>query len=150
MTKETEYKYDLFISYASVDKSFVQSLVDTLAEYGLTVWYDNGELRFGDSILRFIEDGLENSRFFLLVLSPGYFKGSWPQFETGVALSRVGKEHILPLYNGINPQDVEGHLPLLTDKIGLETKKHSLQELAEMILARVRRDRDEGTSVVTK
>ena len=143
MSNETKYKYDLFVSYASEDESFVKSLVNALAEYGLTVWYDNGKLRFSDSILRFIEEGLENSRFFLLVLSPDYFKGSWPQFETGVALSRVGKEHILPLYNGINPKDVERHFPLLTNKIGLETKKHTLQELAEMILARVQRDEEE-------
>ena len=143
MTNETKYKYDLFVSYASEDESFVKSLVKALAEYGLTIWYDNGKLRFSDSILRFIEEGLENSRFFLLVLSPDYFKGSWCQFETGVALSRVGKEHILPLYNGINPQDVERHFPLLTNKIGLETKKHSLQELAEMIIARVQRDEEE-------
>ncbi len=87
MTVKQDMKYDVFVSYTSSDEEFTRTLAQELTDRGLTVWFDQGALRLGDRVLRSLEDGLEHSNYFLLVLSPTFFQGSWTQFETGVALS---------------------------------------------------------------
>lgn len=139
MTK-TEHGFDIFISYASDDSAFVRQLVPALRARGLKVWYDEGELRLGDSILRGIEDGLEHSRYFVLVLSPAFFKRSWAQFETGVALGRRGKQHILPVYLGVGPRDLRKFAPALADSVGISAAEHPPSEIARMISDVVLRD----------
>jgi len=42
---EDKAAYDVFMSYASNDKICVQQLVHALRAQGLTVWYDEGQLR---------------------------------------------------------------------------------------------------------
>ncbi len=56
--------YDVFISHASEDKDeVVRPLATALQRSGLKVWYDEFELRIGDSLRRKIDQGLAGSRF---------------------------------------------------------------------------------------
>ena len=56
--------YDAFISHASEDKvSVVKPLATALTRLGYRVWYDEFELRVGDSLRQSIDKGLINSRF---------------------------------------------------------------------------------------
>ena len=49
----------MFISHASEDKdAVVRPLAHALQEFGLSVWYDEFELRIGDSLRRKIDWGL--------------------------------------------------------------------------------------------
>jgi predicted nucleotide-binding protein len=126
--------YDIFVSYAKEDSDFAQNLVDALKAKNISVWYDQGELRLGDSILRRIEDGLENSNYFLLLLSPEYFKKPWTQFERGVALGRGGKGRILPVFlKHCNQKELVRSAPSIAGSRGIEADKHSLDEIAAMI-----------------
>lgn len=71
---DSSREYDVFISHASEDKpSIVRSLADALVAEGLTVWYDEFELRIGDSLRRKIDLGLAKSRVGLVVLSKRLF-----------------------------------------------------------------------------
>ena len=124
----------------------LRTSVRRLADRGLSVWFDQGELRLGDSVLRSLEDGLEHSSYFLLVLSPAFFKGSWPQFETGVALGRVGKSHILPVYRGIDSDDVRNHVPLLADRAAISADRHSIDEIADMVLEIIQRGKEQEST----
>lgn len=133
MTVEQDMKYDIFVSYTSLDKEFVRMLVHKLTDRGLAVWFDQGALRLGDDVLRSLEDGLEHSNYFLLVLSPSFFQGSWTQFERGVALSRVGEDHILSVYRGIDLNEIKSHAPLLADRTAISADRHSIDEIADMI-----------------
>jgi hypothetical protein len=93
-------EYDVFVSYSKKDAPFVRSLTEALRERGVKVWYDSGELRVGENFMRRIEDALEQSRYFLLVISPEYLSSQWNSFELGVALSRDASSnggHILPV-----------------------------------------------------
>lgn len=57
-------EFDLFISHATEDKEgIVRGLVSALRERGVDVWYDEFELRIGDSLRRKIDQGLARSRF---------------------------------------------------------------------------------------
>ena len=78
---------DVFVSYSKRDADFVRPLVDALEARGVRAWYDGGEIRVGENFMRRIEDALEQSRYFLLVISPDYLSGQWTPFELGVALS---------------------------------------------------------------
>jgi hypothetical protein len=56
--------YDVFISHATEDKDeIVRRLASELVLVGLRVWYDEFELRLGDSLRRKIDAGLARSRF---------------------------------------------------------------------------------------
>ena len=56
-------EYDVFISHASEDKDdVVRPLAAELAAAGLSVWYDEYELRVGDSLRRKIDKGIAHSR----------------------------------------------------------------------------------------
>jgi len=67
--------YDVFISHASEDKdAIVRSLAEALVKGGLKVWYDEFELKIGDSLRRKIDKGLAHSRFGIVVLSQAFFK----------------------------------------------------------------------------
>ena len=67
--------FDVFLSFAHNDSSLAGALADALEKKGLRVWYDKRRLRLGDSFLHTIEDALEQSRCFLLLISPDYFRG---------------------------------------------------------------------------
>ena len=56
--------YDLFICHAAEDKdSLVRPLAEQLRERHVAVWYDEFELRLGDSIRQAIDRGLSQSRY---------------------------------------------------------------------------------------
>lgn len=68
-------KYDVFISHASEDKdAVVRPLAISLQQKGLKVWFDEFELRIGDSLRQKIDKGLANSRFGIVVLSKNFIK----------------------------------------------------------------------------
>src|SRR5574341_2625184 len=92
MTNLTDSR-DLFLSHRSMDKEFVRKLAgyieDTrLQNRSLTVWLDEAEIRPGQSITGMINDGLEKSRFFAMVMTPAYFESQtgWTDAEWHAAL----------------------------------------------------------------
>src|SRR5262249_40383546 len=66
-------RWDVFISHASEDKQdFVDGFKKALEASGVSVWYDQTALTIGDSLRGKIDEGLANSGFGIVVLSP-YF-----------------------------------------------------------------------------
>lgn len=56
----TDKKYDVFVSHASEDKeTFVRPFVEALQANDIAVWYDEFELRLGDSLRRSIDNGFK-------------------------------------------------------------------------------------------
>lgn len=87
--------YDCFISYASADLHIAEELSWRLTSEGFTVWFDKDRLKPGFDWHAKIEDGCENSRVFLPVLTPRWKQSDWTKFET------YGAESIIPLvYEG--------------------------------------------------
>lgn len=76
------FKYDVFLSYSAQDKAVVQALAERLRADGLRVWFDNWEIRAGDSIPAKIEEGLEQSRVLVLCMSANAFGSDWAQLES--------------------------------------------------------------------
>ena len=126
-------EFDVFISHASEDKeSIVRPLAVSLKERGLSVWFDEFELRIGDSLRRKIDAGIARSRFGIVVLSPSFFAKSWPQYELDglVTMAVSGRQVMLPLWHGISKDEVQNQSPTLADKVALRTSDYTVEEIA--------------------
>jgi len=78
-----QFPFDVFLSHSSRDGAFVRPLAERLRQDGLRVWFDEWELKPGDSIPAKIEDGLEHSRVLVLCMSANAFGTDWAQLEAG-------------------------------------------------------------------
>jgi hypothetical protein len=84
---------DIFLSHRSTDKEFVRRLSQDIEkavfqDRNLETWVDEAEIKPGQSITGAVNDGLEQSRFVALILTPEYFKSpsGWTDAEWHAAL----------------------------------------------------------------
>jgi len=95
-----EFPYDVFLNHSAKDKPVVRDVAERLRKDGLRVWFDEWEIRPGDSIPAKIEEGLERSRVLVLCMSANAFGSDWAQLESGTFRFRdpLNKERrFLPL-----------------------------------------------------
>ena len=140
----SDHSYDVFISHATEEKDeIVRPLVNTLKGRGLCVWYDESELRIGDSLRRKIDEGLAKSRFGIVVFSHAFFQKEWPRYELNalVAQEMADKAVILPLWHKITEDEIMAYSPGLTDKIALNTSDFTIDEIAQEIAEVIRDSR---------
>jgi hypothetical protein len=129
-------KYDVFISHASEDKNaVVRPLATALKSEGLTVWYDEFELKIGDSLRRKIDKGLANSRFGIVVLSKDFIRKGWTNYELDSIITRSvsGEQIVLPIWHNITKQEVIEYSPSLADKVARNTSSFTVEEIATEI-----------------
>jgi len=134
-------EYDVFISHASEDKdSVVRPLAHALSNAGLSVWYDEFELRIGDSLRRKIDTGLAKSRFGVVVLSRSFFGKGWTNYELDGLVTRAvsGEQVLLPIWHEITKQELIGYSPSLADKVARSTGTHTIDEIAVEIVGVIR------------
>lgn len=130
-------EFDVFISHASEDKDeVVRPLAEALKQGGLVVWYDEFELRIGDSLRRKIDSGLARSRFGVVVLSQEFFRKGWPNYELDGLVTRAvsGEQVLLPIWHNITKKEVIQHSPSLADKLARSTATHTVEEIASEII----------------
>ena len=133
---EEEKKYDVFISHASEDKEeVVRPLVYALQKEGLTVWYDEFEMKIGDSLRRKIDKGLVNSKFGIVVLSKDFIKKGWTNYELDGIISKAvtGEQVVLPIWHNITKKEVIDFSPSLSDKVARNTSAYTVEEIATEI-----------------
>jgi hypothetical protein len=74
-----------FISYSPADATFIDRLAEDLVANGVGVWLDRWEIRVGDSITDRIQQGLIESDYLLVVLSPDSVESRWVREELNTA-----------------------------------------------------------------
>jgi hypothetical protein len=119
-------EWDVFLSYAGEDREAIaKPLAEALRAKGLRVWFDKFELTLGDRLRRMLDEGLANSKFGVVVLSPAFFGKHWPQTELdGLAQREVdGEKVILPVWHGIDREDVARHSPTLADRVAASSSE---------------------------
>lgn len=90
-------EFDVFICHASEDKdSLVRPLAHALRDRELSVWYDEFELRIGDSLRQKIDRGLARSHFGIVVLSTAFFGKGWANYELDGLVTRAAQYALLP------------------------------------------------------
>jgi hypothetical protein len=142
-TESPDRTYDVFISHATEDKDeVVRPLAHALRERSVNVWYDEFELRVGDSLRRKIDAGIARSRFGLVILSPAFFAKGWAQYELDglVTMALSAKQVLLPVWHGVSKDEVIRHSASLADKVALRTADYSVTEIAAEIASVVLED----------
>jgi hypothetical protein len=132
----TEKKYDFFISHASEDKDdIVRELADALERNGFKIWYDEFELKVGDSLRKKIDIGLKNSRYGIVIISPSFVMKNWTEYELNgmVAKEMNGTKVILPIWHKITKDEVLQFSPTLADKVALNTSIHSIDDIIKIL-----------------
>lgn len=135
-SEDTQLEYDVFISHASEDKDeVVRPLAKALLVKGLRVWYDEFELKIGDSLRRKIDRGLAKSRFGIVVLSKNFIRKGWTNYELDGIISKAntGEQVLLPIWHGITKQEVLDYSPSLADKVARNTASYTVEDIAEEI-----------------
>lgn len=64
----------VFLSHTSIDKPFVEKIASDLKRLGIEPWVDKYEIKVGESIFWRVEEGLKESEYFAIVLSPEALK----------------------------------------------------------------------------
>ena len=129
--------FDVFISHASEDKDeVVRPFANALRSAGLSVWFDEFELRIGDSLRRKIDKGLANSRFGVVILSKAFFGRGWPEYELDGLVTRSvsGEQILLPIWHNVSKKEVMEYSPSLADRLARSTSTHTVEEIAAEII----------------
>ena len=136
-----EQVFDVFISHTSEDKDeVVRPLATALRDAGLIVWFDEFELRIGDSLRRKIDKGLASSRFGVVVLSRTFFGRGWPEYELDGLVTRTvsGEQLLLPVWHDVTKREVMNYSPSLADRVARSTATHTVEEIAAEIVDVIR------------
>ena len=95
-------QYDVFLSHKGTQKAWTENLARRLRDDKFKVWFDKWVLpqHAGRNWIDELREGVESSRKTVLVLSPEFFAGDWPIFESKIIqlTDPVGRlDRIIPL-----------------------------------------------------
>lgn len=133
------YEFDAFISHAVEDKiPIANELCDRLQKAGLKIWYSGRELNAGDSISTTIGEGLNQSRFGIVILSKHYISKTWTirEFYHFLAREKEGQKVILPVMYNVSLEDLAQKDLIMADRFGIKAERgldHVVSRLLEAI-----------------
>lgn len=113
---------DIFICHAGEDKdAVVRPMVEAFTQAGISCWYDEAEIQWGDSVTQKVNEGLSSSRYVVVVFSTSFSQKNWPQRELNSVLNQEassGEVKVLPLLVGSEQEkkQILEKFPLLNDK----------------------------------
>lgn len=89
----------IFISHATEDAPFAQTLAHALTQAGAQVWIAPNSIHAGEDFIAAIERGLGESTHIIVLLSPAALESKWVQMEMNAAirLERQGRMQIAPI-----------------------------------------------------
>ncbi|MEW5987692.1 MAG: toll/interleukin-1 receptor domain-containing protein [Chloroflexota bacterium] len=125
----------VFISYNHNDSDFAERLALELSRRDIKVWKDSWRIGVGDSLIRKVQDGLEDAHFFCVIFSKNSLSSEWVKREITAGLLREIEERkvlILPIVID------DCKLPLLIrDKLYADFRndfEHGLKELLAVLV----------------
>lgn len=78
---------NVFVSHSHADKRIVRNLARQLETNNVSVWLDEAELNFGDSLIGRLRDAIDTVDVLLAVLSRNSIDSSWVQKEIEIAMT---------------------------------------------------------------
>lgn len=119
----------VFLSYSRRDADWARSFAEALKQRGVSVWFDEFDVKPGEPLREALESALRNSDVLVALLDPEYPSTPAVFFELGAALG-MGKEVV-----SIVPKD---HLPLnvrLRRYLVRDSPEETAEELSHTLLA---------------
>ena len=139
-------RFDVFISHAHEDKPVAGPIARALEDVeGLAVWYDDDRLELGDGLCSSIDEGLAQSRFGVLILSPRFFSSDWTAAELD-ALAATARRKLLPVRHELTTDELGRMSPTLAGKLSVSTED-GLDRVCEAIVNALRPPRREPRSL---
>ena len=142
-----EEKWDVFISHASEDKPYVEPLAEALCAAGISVWYDNMVMTWGDDLRSTIDKGLVSCRFGIVVLSKAFLsKKKWTEHELNGLFAReqAGQKLVLPIWHEITRDDLLAYSPTLADRLAKISENDSKDGIVRDLLGLLGRSLADG------
>ena len=78
----------VFIAHTHTDKPLARKLCHDLLHYGVRVWFDEAEIRLGDSLIRKVRKAIDEMEYLAVILSPEAVESEWVQNEVDTAMSQ--------------------------------------------------------------
>lgn len=135
-------KRDVFICHSSEDKNpYVTELYESLELNGIKCWFDKNEIRWGDSIVSKVNEGLRISKYVLVVLSKNSINKNWPKAELEASLNlefSTGNTRVLPLLlgNEMEIKEILEYYPILSSKLFVKYS-NGMDKIIELIKDRL-------------
>ncbi len=134
-------KFGFFISYASEDKLLAFEIAKHLKSFGINSWFDETEVKIGDSIIEKINAGLNQTKCGILIFSPNFIKKNWTKYEHDVLLRQhieQGKQ-IFPIWHKIKKEEVEEFSPAMAN-IKAGKSEDPLENIMNEVISRAYAD----------
>lgn len=115
-----------YVSYSREDVRVVEPVVSRLGEFGVSLWFDNLDLRLGDNIEKAMSDAIASSSVVLFFIGRSS-RGPWRDWE--IALARRHGKRIVPiLIAGANYDDVPTALQhLVSARLDSSSPQHAAE-----------------------
>jgi len=127
--------YDLFLSYSSNDrKAIIEPLYYELKDEGFSPWFDIKEIRWGDSIVQRMQDGISNTKIIIFFISKSYLIKPWTlkELRSIVAMQQISDSQIIfPILLGITEKELIQSVPFLADIKYLKIENYTSKEKIE-------------------
>ncbi len=135
-------KREVFLCHASEEKNdVIRPIATALKKDGITYWLDEAEIKWGDSVIQKVNEGLQISRYVIVVLSESFLSKNYPQKELNSALhieASTGEVQVLPLLVGTEAikKRIREAFPILGDK-KYESWNSDAQQIVESLRSRL-------------
>ncbi|MGB5988385.1 MAG: toll/interleukin-1 receptor domain-containing protein [Marinifilaceae bacterium] len=126
--------YKVFIAHASENKNSARKIAKNLTKNGYQAWFDEWEIKVGDSIVDKINDGIQDSSFMVVLFSKDSINKPWVKKEMNSGLIvELNKRNVFVLPALIEDCDIP---PLFSDKRYADFTKsfdHGFDELVKSL-----------------
>lgn len=140
MDDNSNYEYDVAISYASEDREYAEALADVLHSRGVNIFYDKYEraVLWGEDLYTKLSDiYLKKARYCIVFLSKHYVNKVWTKHELQSAQDRALQDqnaYILPIR--LDNTKTPGVLPTIAY---LDWDKETPEIIADLIVKKLKR-----------
>jgi hypothetical protein len=162
MKKNLSKSPSVFISHCHSDKRFAKKLAKDLLNIGVRVWIDEAEIKLGDSLIKKIQEGIDQVDYLVVVLSPESVSSEWVSREIDIAMNQeingrrvkvlplLYKTCDLPLFlsgklygDCTTSKKYQKSLNMLIDRLGLSNKT---SELITDVEPKLKNKKETGTT----
>jgi TIR domain len=119
-----------FICHSSADKDVVRRLAGDLRQSGIEAWFDEWEIRPGDSIIDKINEGISGCEVFIVVISRNSVASRWVREELNAAVIRRIRDQARLIPVRLDNSEVPALLSSLKH-VDLSRYEAGLRELVE-------------------
>ncbi|GAA0311616.1 hypothetical protein GCM10009087_22170 [Sphingomonas oligophenolica] len=114
-------EWDVFLSHASEDKSYVRAVAAGLAKRGITYILDERDFVAGMSLRGQVDSAILNSYLGILFVSSHFMRKRWTreEFDGLFTLEDGGQTKIMPVWLGVDIKAVANFSPMLASRLAI-------------------------------